>query len=279
MAAVLGLADCSQAVGSAAQAGRQAAAVPPGQPAPAPVLTYYLDQTYTAVGQEVSEKTAYLGLLKMCQGSKLHTTPLSEADVEKLATARVRTWQRPGHSVVQRDTWRLAPSSEPPDVCAFGGITEETIREVRVPPQTLYVIDLTKGTVHVQTQAGPPTSLNPPITDAQVKAAAAADVAQRRGMEMVADSHFLGQPCAVWKFYKTDGGLAYTECGWTGGFANGIPPLAIVLWRKPATTGEPWDGHEIKTTAFLIGHLPPGSDAVFKVPGKAGPAATAGAKP
>lgn len=271
IAAALELAACGPAAGGATAGGAapRAEAMPPL----APVLSYYLDQTLDAVGDEPSHRTDYLAALKGCQSGGLPTTPLSAEDTAKLGTERRRIWQRPGMRVEQRDTW--IPTGEGAsgtmlNPCLFTGIKERSIREVRVLPQTLYVIDLAKGTVNVQTQAGPPTSPSQPITLAELKAFEASQ-AVKGYLKKVGDSHALGQPCALWQGHKPDGSLWFTECAWTGGLKNGVFPLSLLLWRKPATT-DIGDKRAITTTAFTVGHLPAGSDEVFKVPAKTGAA-------
>lgn len=269
-ALMVGPVGCGPAVSAGAATGND--------PSPAPVLTYYLDQTFAARGQEVSERTLYSGYLKICKDAKAPTTPLSEADAEKLATKRRRIWQRPNERVVQTDTWSATAAPSTLGIrCLFNGTKEKSVREVHVLPQTLYVMDLSKGTVEVQTQAGPPTVSDPPMS----LKAFEEHVIARGVYKKVGDGHVLGEPCVIWAANNPDHSLAYTECAWTGGLKNGVWPLSILLWRKPAATGL-GDEWAIKTNEFVVGHLPPGSDTVFELPAHAkspGGAGVAGTQP
>lgn len=282
VAAVIALSACSNSGGANAVS----------QPAPATrsalgggakgrVLTYYIDQ----IGQDPQHIAAlmeYEATLQGCRQGDAVITPLSAADMAKLGVRRVRVWQRPGENVKQIDTWTPVSSTqgEPGPfklACHFIGVKKHSIREVRIEPNELYVLDLTKDTgtyelIGIFSLARPSTSLDlSSQTFEELKDA---------GFEKLGTSQTLGQPCQLWKGSDAQGitqdnkltvGGKYVECDWSGGaewgFADGpggdIGPS--VLWRK-MDSDVPQHPGWLKTTEFDVGHLPADSDKVFEIP-------------
>lgn len=266
---------CGTGAGGAAASGAAQPAPTTAVPSLAPVLTYYLDQTLDAVGDEPSPRTDYLAAVKGCRSTGLAMTELGAADVVKLGTERQRIWQRPGMRVKQIDTWKPVVADVRTPIlnpCHFTGIKETSVRTIQVPLHKLYVMDLATGAASLQVSSTPYPLSGPPIADSAVKALVKRH-AKLGDLVKIGDSHALGQPCALWREYLPDVGHSesFTECTWSGGLQWGIGPLEIVLWRKPATTGI-GSRRAITTTAFTVGHLPAGSDEVFKVPAKTGAA-------
>lgn len=245
------------------------------------VLTYYIDQS----GQDphnVGAQTEYHAKLAGCRQAGLPTTPLSASEVAKLGVRRVRVWQRPGRQVTQIDTWvpysaaTRSLSAAIADACRFAGIKMNSVREIAIPPDQLYVLNLTDAT-GIREVIDQFTLARAPISPD-----VGSDVLEKlksMGFEKLGTSQVSGQPCQLWRGSNAQGmagdkivqGGTYTECDWSGGAKWGESDIPrdvghFALSRKmdrdiPQKPG--W----ITTSEFDVGHLPVGSDRIFELPG------------
>lgn len=243
------------------------------------VLTYYIDQW----GQDPHNIRAlmeYEVSLKACRQAGLPITPLSKSDVAKLGVRRVRVWQRPGRRVEQVDTWTPYGSKGQSfaairDACHYLGVKQHSERQIWVPPDGLYVLNLTKGTGTYEVGH---TGLARPRLSPDVDSHTL-DKLEAIGFQRLSMSHALGQPCQIWKGSDAQGvtidnkltvGGTYVECDWTGGTEWGIGGAPtrlgeIVLWRK-MDSDVPQAPGWLKTHEFDVSHLPDGSDKFFEIP-------------